>query len=99
MDSYILNTDGTVTPMPKPAEADGTFSLKQLQEVVEGMIALIPLGLHQVNRNSCPVYFAVVNEEGLIHGLEKNPIGTYLLGSQTNPIVGPVVILPEARFK
>jgi hypothetical protein len=83
--NVIMHTDGTVTPVtPKKGT---TYDLEELQALVGGYIELLPL---EKNR------YAVVNEEGMLHGLDLNPGASLLLGQK---IVGPCVVIPRSSLR
>ena len=83
--NVIMHTDGTVTPVtPKKGK---TYDLEELQSYVGGYIELLPL---EKNR------YAVVNEEGMLHGLDLNPGASLLLGQK---IVGPCVVIPRSSLR
>lgn len=83
--NVIMHTDGTVTPVtPKEGK---TYQLEELQALVGGYIELLPL---EQNR------YAVVNEDGMLHGLPVNPGASLLLGQF---IVGPAVIIPRSSLR
>ena len=86
MDTHvIMHTDGTLTPItPKKGT---TYSLEELQALVGGYIEMLPL---EKNR------YAVVNEEGMLHGLDLNPSASLLLGQK---IVGPCVVIPRSSLR
>lgn len=102
---YILSPDGSITPMPKPANDNGTFSLVQLQEAVEGYIELInaawfpwaslmwPFGITDVDTSEPPQFIFIVNEEGLIDGLPLNTSAPRL--ADNTIISGNLVVIPE----
>lgn len=58
-------------------------TLTELQEWVGGYIQIIQLSARQ---------WAIVNEEGRIHGL---PINTHIGNTRWGPLCGNVVLLPE----
>lgn len=80
----LIKTDGTKTwVIPDNGQV---FTLEQLQVYVGGYIEVIriPTEIH-------PDYVMIVNEEGLIVGLEHNPVATQIAGQF---IVGPAITLP-----
>lgn len=79
--NVIMHPDGRITPI---APKNGTeYTLKELQGFVGGYIELVPMSKGR---------YAVVNEEGMFHGLDLNPGASLLLGQS---IVGPCVIVPR----
>lgn len=80
----IARANGTTEPAPKPK--NGTdYSLKELQEIVGGLIQIINLKDDLI---------MVVNEEGLLIGLEKNQFATALaiINEAAELIVGDVLV-------
>lgn len=79
-----VKTDGTLE-LVKPKNNAKEFSLEELQHFVGGYIEIAPY---------CPYknYLVIVNEEGLIKGLEPN-ITAYNLGLEE--YVGNVIIIPR----
>ena len=61
--------------------------LRTLQEAVGGYLEAVTLTRPQVSRTG--PYLGYVNEEGLLHGLEYNPLAAELFGVQ---IVGPLAV-------
>jgi|TARA_R110000751_G_scaffold59335_4_gene124627 hypothetical protein len=59
----------------------GRGQLQQLQDIVGGYIEVVQLGGGEI---------AIVNEEGLIHGLPYNPNASMVAGQD---LVGDVVIM------
>lgn len=64
------------------------FTLEELQEAVEGYIEIAPTIL--------PGYLTVVNEEGLIKGLEFNELSYKIFETE---YVGNVLIVPKEIFE
>ena len=85
----IILPDGSSEPMPE-LEARSPARLKQLQDAVGGYIELI--SGHSLGGNLA----MIVNEEGLLKGLEMNQIASMLAG---RIIVGPAVIFPMASLE
>ena len=79
--NVIMHPDGRITPIsPK----NGTeYTLEELQGFVGGYIELVPMSGSR---------YAVVNEEGILAGLDLNPGASLLLGQG---IVGPCAIVPR----
>lgn len=80
----IMRANGTTEPAPKPK--NGTdYSLKELQEIVGGLIQIVNLKDDLI---------MVVNEEGLLIGLKKNQNATALaiLSEAAELIVGDVLV-------
>jgi hypothetical protein len=79
--NVIMHPDGRITPIsPK----NGTeYTLEELQGFVGGYIELVPMSKGR---------YAVVNEEGILAGLDINPGASLLLGTA---IVGPCVVVPR----
>ncbi|BCR35188.1 DUF3846 domain-containing protein [Mariniplasma anaerobium] len=67
---------------------DECFSLKELQEYVNGYIELYP--------TNNKTYHIIVNEEGLLMRLPLNQLSSKLYGIHA---VGNVVIIPKKLFK
>ena len=82
----LIKADGT---QEKVAPLNGeNFELSQLQGFVGGLIELVPLDEGQA--------VMVVNEEGLLVGLEPNPVASILAGQY---IVGDVLLTPSEMIK
>lgn len=76
---YTSGEQKAVTP------ANGsTFSLEELQAIVEGYIELAPMS----NKNLC----MVVNEEGVLQGLDYNFAASLVA---QYPIVGNALVCPS----
>ena len=67
---------------------DQYFSLKELQNLVDGYIEIAP--------EIIPGFITIVNEEGLIKNLPFNVMGNLLFGVS---YVGNVVIVPKEIFE
>jgi hypothetical protein len=94
-DSFILRVDGQVQAMPPPGHGEA-FTLDQCQGAVGGLVEMIYLP----NNIGFPEPMIVlVNEEGLIRQLQRNPLATLLLGSLSESIHGDVVVMPARRFE
>lgn len=81
MNSYIIKSDGTITPY---SPADGrAFTLKEMQKAVGGYVERV--GTHQ-NKG------VWANEEGRLKGLPVNEKASELCYRE---IVGDVLVCPE----
>ena len=79
--NVIMHPDGRITHI---APKNGSeYTLEGLQGFVGGYIELLPMSKSR---------YAVVNEEGMLLGLDINPGASLLLGTA---IVGPVVVVPR----
>ncbi|GGO37090.1 DUF3846 domain-containing protein [Deinococcus humi] len=70
-----------------------TDTLSLLRAAVGGWIEYLPAHYHALNSHE-----VVINEEGLIHNLPPNWIGSRLIGldlTQYPPLHGPIVIVPH----
>lgn len=88
--------DGSVIVLDKDGvqilhDVDDEDLLRVLQQTVDGFIEIVyPQGLSKP-------YLMVVNEEGLLRGMDLNPIASALYGIWDHgfPIVGPAVICKQ----
>lgn len=80
----MSTTAVTVSPEGEVKVSDADLSLGFLQGEVEGLIAPVPnmTGIDAV---------AYVNDEGLLIGMERNPVAEQLFGYA--PLVGPCVVI------
>ena len=85
MDSYVITPEGeTEEYLPRKGNY---FSLAELQNIVEGMIQIIPCNDDD--------FVCVLNEEGKLLELDYNPEATNLVNEKLFPgdfIVGKVLI-------
>jgi hypothetical protein len=81
----VIHPSGVMTIVDEDADE---VPLEELQSLVGGYIEVYP------NRNERFVY--IVNEEGLLMGLEPNGTAREILGIEA---VGPVVVVPKELFK
>lgn len=86
MTDQIISPDGTMTDMPKAQGEDGSYTLQQMQGVVGGLIELV---------GSADGRTLVVNEEGLLKGLEYNQEASNLAGF---PIMGTVLVCDDGMI-
>lgn len=86
MTDQIISPDGTMTDMPKAQGNDGGYTLQQMQGVVGGLIELV---------GSTDGRTLVVNEEGLLKGLEHNREASALAGF---PIMGTVLVCDDGMI-
>jgi len=86
MTDQIISPDGTLTDMPKGAGGDGSYTLQQMQGVVGGLIELV---------DSKDGRTLVVNEEGLLKGLDLNREASALAGF---PIMGTVLVCDDGMI-
>lgn len=86
MKAIVITPEGTVEKTMLQSDTDGSY-LKVLQNLVGGWI--------EFTSTLDPTVEMIVNEEGLIHGLEYN-----LLASQTagQHIVGTAVLVQAGSF-
>lgn len=63
---------------------EGELSLKEVQEIVEGYIELVPIKNDK--------FFFIVNEEGLLKGLEVNELARQMFGLD---VVGNLIVCPK----
>ena len=82
MNAFIILEDNRIKEMPQPANADGTFSLEQMQLAVGGYIARGVL-----EKDSDWEMWA--DEEGVLKGKGRNDLATWIAGMG---IVGDVLI-------
>lgn len=88
----LIRADGRITPI----QPDGkTFTLKELQGHVGGMIEIYPMPKHK-SRDIKRIM--VMNENGRIHDLPKNVIASAAFGPDGH-IVGDVIICPSRLVK
>ena len=71
----------TLIPVAGETKELTSTTLEAMQKAVEGYVERVPLKGRRV---------LLVNEEGLIHGMELNPRASALAGK---PLVGPAVLL------
>lgn len=83
--AFIINTSGDETEMIPKNGSD--FELKELQDVVGGLIELVPLTNGKL---------LIVDEEGLLKSLPVNTKAS-LLARQT--IVGTAVVCEDSQLK
>lgn len=86
MKAFTLTTDGhKIRTLPTEGK---TFGLSQLQEIVGGLIQIIPLNKKEK--------FMVLNEEGKLEGLPHNKLAQEIwdeeFGKDTDFVVGNVLI-------
>jgi len=86
MSDQIISPDGTMTDMPKAQGDDGGYTLQQMQDVVGGPIQALA---------AYDGRLLIVNEEGLLKGLEHNPEASDLVGF---PIMGMALICEREMF-
>ena len=86
MSDQIISPDGTMTDMPKAQGDDGVYTLRQMQDVVGGPIQALA---------AYDGRLLIVNEEGLLKGLEHNPEASDLVGF---PIMGMALICEREMF-
>lgn len=84
VDVTVLGTDGSETK----AKVSRDTMLTDLQNLVGGYIEMVKPHQHR-NLNDDEIY--IVNEEGLIHNLEPNPLA--------GGLVGDVVLMQEEDFE
>jgi hypothetical protein len=80
---WFITPEGKRTFLPDPANEDGTFSLRQLQDAVGGYIEVVSEAKGKV---------VLVDEEGLVKGLPINIAGSLICD---RPIRGNVVVIDE----
>jgi len=86
---WYITPDGERIDMPEPANEDGTFSLKQLQEAVGGYIEpVIPNPGVAMTKGKV----ILADEEGVLKQLPINLAATVMCG---RPIVGNVAVIDE----
>ena len=88
-----IKTDGTIKDI-KPSKGK-TFTLSEMQELVNGMVQLINLSKHKV--------YMLINEEGKLLSLPDNDAATALweeeFGKDTGDyIVGDVAIIQYSEI-
>tara|TARA_S200002703_G_scaffold51608_3_gene44830 strand:+ start:2012 stop:2296 length:285 start_codon:yes stop_codon:yes gene_type:complete len=90
--SYIITAYGQIRPMPQPENEDGTFTLKQLQDAVGGLIEQ----LHPREPQQCPDKLVFLcDEEGLLKEKPYNGLASVLVGSS---VVGDLVVIDEDKW-
>ena len=89
---WDITPDGERVDMPAPANADGTFSLEQLQFAVNGLIEEITLAGGKL----IPGKVMLVDEEGVLKQLPFNATATVLCG---RPIVGNLAIINQEAMQ
>ena len=90
MSDIKVDEKGNMTPIVP--ENKRTYSLKELQRMVSGLIELIDLGK----------YYLVVNEEGKLRHMLPNPIATSWLALATgshDEIVGPALLVGKEAIQ
>ena len=109
MDSIIIKADGSFESMPDPKGPvaalnpkgllfnNEMFTLEQLQEAVNGYIAIIPICLQAFERGG-PDLIALCDEEAMLKEAPVNAVATLLISSVAEPIYGDVVIMPSWRM-
>lgn len=85
-----VKTDGTIHTI-KAENADGTFTLKQVQEAVGGYVEIV-----RDHPGEAEGLMLLVNEDGLHERLPKNETMTAETGKL---IVGNALVIPEGSFK
>lgn len=83
--AILIGTDGIITPIEPKNKRN--FSLRELQDYVEGYIEIIRLPNHNI---------MVVNEEGRLRRLKVNPHAS-LVAQQA--IVGNAVLCNDSQIK
>jgi hypothetical protein len=87
---YLLTSSGNQVEMPEPANADGTYSLQQLQEAVGGYIEILtPV-------SDLPGTVVLGNEDGLQKRLPLNLAASTLCGF---PVVGNIAVVPASTIQ
>ena len=92
MQSMEIKIDGTISDI-KPSNGI-TFSLKEMQTFVNGMVELINISKHKV--------YMLINEEGKLLNLPMNERATVLFQEQfgkSDWIVGDVAIVQYEELK
>lgn len=92
MKAITINTDNEIKKIE--VEQNGEPLYKLMREVVGGWY-------ENVHPRRLPSkYIMIVNEEGLIIGLDKNAIGSYLYETDKHgsPIVGNIIFLKNDMF-
>lgn len=93
--ALIITPNYEVTPIEPE---NGKFTLEQLQSIVEGYIEVVHIGEDEL---------MVVNEEGLLHGMEVNDVATTYLNIRklyvcetpvTTPIVGVALFCKSSEI-
>jgi hypothetical protein len=87
----IVRPDGTEVPAPEPEKEDGSYSLKQLNEIVGGYIQIL-----KAHDGRC----VVINEEGKMKDLEPNIRATAMVGLFPGDfIVGDALFCEQEHMK
>jgi len=85
MKALLYPGSGSENPIEVEPKKGGTFELRELQDLVNGMIEVISLNHGEI---------MIVNEEGSLFGLPVNQQATALFNAKVGPgkIVGPALI-------
>ncbi len=81
-----------IEPAGKKVGKTRKLTYEQMRDAVEGMIEYVHFKHNGKQRHM------LVNEEGLIHGMQYNPLASKLVEpAGYEGIVGPVIIFPGSR--
>ena len=87
--AFILTPKGRINAAPKPADINGTFSLKQMQGIVGGYIEMI----HIPTEDDYGSMIMILNEEGKLKKMPPNLPASMLSGLMPHDqIVGTVLV-------
>jgi hypothetical protein len=87
LDNVRITPEGNIEPVALPANARKGHSLEAMQSLVGGLIQVLHLDGGRI---------MLLDEEGLLKGLDLNPVASRLAGMG---VVGPVVIIPGKYFR
>lgn len=77
----LLKPDGSVQDYPPAARK---YTLEEMQAAVGGYIEILSLGSGR--------YLMVINEEGKLQGLPRNPLASALYANANDQIVGNALV-------
>ena len=87
--AFILTPNGRINAAPKPADINGTVSLKQMQGIVGGYIEMI----HIPTEDDYGSMIMILNEEGKLKKMPPNLPASMLSGLMPHDqIVGTVLV-------
>lgn len=94
--AYLIKTDGSIEAVEPRNGKD--FQLDEMQAMVDGYIDIVRLYydkkmFKELNLSEC---IAVVNDEGLINGMEFNPTASLITCIK---LYGPVLICKSNQVK
>ena len=81
----LIKVNGEITVI----EVDSVGALKKMQDLVGGLIEIVKVSEGRV---------LIINEEGKIHGLPVNNVASMIFDSDTDYIVGDVLLTDYAEF-